>query len=377
MVKLLVIDDSALMRRLLREIFTAEGDFEVRTARDGAEALATVAAFAPDVVTLDVNMPGMDGLDCLSRIMLEAPRPVVMVSSVTREGAEATLEALRLGAVDFVAKPDGTPTLSIDRIRPVLVQKVRAAAGARLRQSFRLRERVRHRIGTPLGQAAPAGARARPLPPPAGPSGPGAAAAPAPAPPAMAPVAGVVLIGASTGGPNAVETVLSGLPGDFPWPILVAQHMPASFTGPFARRLDQNCAVRVVEVAVPIPLRPGWVHVGRGDADLILGLRGDGLAAVPAPPLPSSPWHPSVDRLVTSALMHLEPSRILGVLMTGMGRDGAEAMSTLRSRGGRTVAEDESTAVVWGMPGELVRMGGAEVVVPLPDIAGAILRLVS
>lgn len=374
MIKLLVVDDSALVRRLLREIFLAEGDFEVRTARDGIEALALVASFAPDVVTLDVNMPGMDGLDCLSRIMVEAPRPVVMVSSVTSQGAEAALEALQLGAVDVLAKPDGTLSLSIDRIRPVLVQKVRAAAGARLRQSFRLRERVRHRISGGQGQPAPAVARPRPLRRLAGLPGP--AAAPDPAQPAPVPIDGVVLIGASTGGPGAVETVLSGLPGDFPWPIMVAQHMPASFTGPFARRLDQSCGVRVVEVTAPMPLRPGQVHVGRGDGDLILGSRGGGLLAVPAPPLPSSPWHPCVDRLVTSALMHLEPSRILGVLMTGMGRDGAEAMSTLRSRGGRTIAEDESTAVVWGMPGELVRMGGAEVVAPLPEIAGAILRWV-
>jgi two-component system chemotaxis response regulator CheB len=369
-----VVDDSALMRRLLRDIFLAEGDFEVHVASDAAEALRMLGSVAPDVITLDITMPGMDGLDCLSRIMVEAPRPVVMVSSMTREGAETTLEALRLGAVDFVAKPDGTVSLGIDRIRPILVEKVRAAAGARLRQSFRLRDRVRHRIGaahggTAMARAAPAPWAARPGPAVA----PVAREQPAPA---AEPPEGIVLIGASTGGPNAVETVLSALPGDFPWPVLVAQHMPAGFTGAFARRLDAKCALRVVEVAAPTPLRQGWAYVGRGDADLILGVRGASLVALCAPPSPSSPWHPSVDRMVTSALTHLDPSRLLGVLMTGMGRDGAEAMAGLRARGGRTIAEDEASAVVWGMPGELVRLSGAEVVEPLPEIAAAILRRV-
>lgn len=373
MIKLLVVDDSALMRRLLRDIFAVEGDFDLRAARDGTEALELVHSFAPDVVTLDVNMPGMDGLDCLSRIMVEAPRPVVMVSAMTQAGAEATMEALRLGAVDFIAKPDRTVSLSIDRIRPALIEKVRAAAGARIRLSFRLRDRVRHRIGGTYD--AGAFPQARPT------LRPVEAAAPIPAAqdealPNTGSPAGLVLIGASTGGPNAVETVLSGLPGNFPWPVLVAQHMPAGFTGAFARRLDANCALRVMEVTSPTPIRRGWVYVGRGDADLILGMRTAGLVAMSAPPLPSTPWHPSVDRMVTSAMMHVEPSRLLGVLMTGMGRDGAEAMSSLRSRGGRTIAEDESTAIVWGMPGELVRLGGAEITAPLPDIPTTIQRLV-
>lgn len=371
MIKLLVVDDSALMRRLLRQIFEAEGDFEIRLARDGAEALAQVHGFAPDVVTLDINMPVMNGLDCLSRIMVEAPCPVVMVSSLTRDGAETTLEALQLGAVDFVAKPDGTVSLSIDRIRPMLIAKVRAAAGTRLRRSFRLRERVRHRIG---GAEPPSPRRlARPA---LAASGAISGAAPAPLPEAAGPVEGLVVLGASTGGPGAIETVLSGLPDNFPWPILIAQHMPAGFTGAFARRLDGIGGLRVAEVASPMPLRPGWVYVGRGDADIIVGRRGAIPVAVCAPPTAASPWHPSVDRLVTSAMMHIEPQRILGVLMTGMGRDGAEAMSSLRARGGRTIAEDETTAIVWGMPGELVRMGGAEAVVPLPDISAALRRMV-
>jgi two-component system chemotaxis response regulator CheB len=315
----------------------------------------------------------MDGLDCLSRLMVEAPRPVVMVSSLIRDGAETTLKALKLGAVDFVAKPDGMVSLGIERIRPVLVEKVRAAAGARLRQSFRLRERVRHRIGGQPARPAPLSAWRRSVP-----AAPGPAAAPAREPlTAAAPVPGLLVIGASTGGPSALETVLSALPGDFPWPILVAQHMPSGFTGAFARRLDAVCALRVVEVDAPMPIRPGTAYVGRGDADLIVGWRGAGPVAVSAPSSTAFPWHPSVDRLVTSARSHFEPTRILGVLMTGMGRDGAESMAALRAQGGRTIAEDEATAIVWGMPGELVRLGGADTVVPLPDIARAILRLMT
>ena len=146
MIKLLIADDSALMRKLLEDIFLDEGDFDIRLARNGNEALELVRSFDPQVVTLDIQMPGMDGLTCLGQIMIEAPRPVVMISSLTAEGAEATLEAIELGAVDFVAKPSGTVSLEIDRLRPMLVEKVRAAANARIRRTLRLTERVRHQI---------------------------------------------------------------------------------------------------------------------------------------------------------------------------------------------------------------------------------------
>ena len=157
MIRLLIVDDSALMRKLLSGIFEQEGDFDIRTARNGAEALELAKSFAPQVATLDINMPVMDGLTCLSRLMIEAPLPVVIVSSQTLEGAETTLEALHLGAVEVVAKPEGTVSLSIDRIRPMLVEKVRAAAKARLRPTLRLTDRVRHRIGGMAGAADYAG----------------------------------------------------------------------------------------------------------------------------------------------------------------------------------------------------------------------------
>ena len=162
MIKLLIADDSALMRKLLEDIFLEEGDFDIRLARNGNEALELVRSFDPQVVTLDVQMPGMDGLTCLGQIMIEAPRPVVMISSLTAEGAEATLEAIELGAVDFIAKPSGTVSLEIDRLRPMLVEKVRAAANARIRRTLRLAERVRHQMrGAGLATRARTANRAR------------------------------------------------------------------------------------------------------------------------------------------------------------------------------------------------------------------------
>jgi two-component system, chemotaxis family, protein-glutamate methylesterase/glutaminase len=372
MIRLLIIDDSALMRKLLAGIFEQEGDFEIRTARNGAEALELARSFAPQVATLDINMPVMDGLTCLSHLMVETPLPVVVVSSQTPEGAETTLEAFALGAVDVIAKPEGTVSLSIDRIQESLVEKVRAAAHARLRPTLRLADRVRHRIGrtTPPGRPKPVQAGqpvARPaIARPAGESPAGTESGP-----------GVVLIGASTGGPQALEAILSGLPDDLPWPVLVAQHMPASFTGVFAQRLDRFCALTVIEVGHSTPLRPGHVHIAQGDADLIVARRPTGLIALPVPASPSHRWHPSVDRMVTSVLNHVPARLLIGVLISGMGDDGATAMARLRAEGGQTIAQDEETAVVWGMPGELVRRGGADIVAPLPDIPQAIVRAVS
>ena len=188
---------------------------------------------------------------------------------------------------------------------------------------------------------------------------------------------GLVLIGTSTGGPAALDIVLPQLPPDFPWPVLVAQHMPASFTGAFARRLDRECHLNVVEVDQPMPLQPGTVYIGRGDADVMVAPRAAGMIAMPVPAQAHYPWHPSVERMVASALEHFDATQMIGVLMTGMGNDGAEAMTRLRQGGGRTIAEAESTAVVWGMPGELVKNGGAELVRPLEDIAATIVDMVS
>ncbi len=362
MIRLLVADDSALMRRLLVDLFQAEGDFEVVVARDGEEALNLLAEVRPDVITLDVQMPGMNGLACLDRIMVLRPTPVVMVSSVTRQGADETIRALELGAVDVVPKPGGAVSLKMDELGPHLVAVVRAAVGAKLSNTRRLAERVRARAG------ASRSLRTRIRSPAA--TSAGAAAAPSP-------ISGLVIVGASTGGPGALDALLEPLPADFPWPIVIAQHMPATFTAALARRLDSLSNLHVMEVSQATALEAGCAYIGRGDADLIIGARACGPVALAAPASEAFRWHPSVDRLTDSALAHVEPRRLMGVLMTGMGNDGAAAMSRLRAAGGRTIAESEESAVVWGMPGELVKAGGAEFVLPLHRIAAKLLQLVS
>jgi two-component system chemotaxis response regulator CheB len=342
-IKLLVVDDSALMRKHMRQILEAEGDFELVFARNGQEALEQDRLFKPDVISLDVNMPELDGLSCLQQLMARGSEArVVMVSSLTERGAEVTLRALELGAIDFVPKPDGTVSLSIERISGLLVSKLRAAARVRPGRARGLRERVRAQrqeferryvSNTAQRVAARAG------------------------------VPGLVLIGVSTGGPRTLEEIVPDLTADFPFPVVICQHMPATFTGVFARRMDSISALEVVEVAGPMPLTPGRVYIGRGDADLVVQKR---LGRMIANSVPSdtSLWHPSADRMVTSALEVMPAASIIGVLLTGMGNDGATAMTALRQRGGRTIAESEASAVVFGMPADLIRQGGAEVVLP-------------
>jgi len=372
MTRLLIVDDSPLMRRLLSEIFSAAGDFELAVARDADEALAQLNRFKPDVVTLDIHMPGMDGLACLDRIMVERPCPVVMVSSLTEEGAEETLDAMALGAVDFFPKPRGAVSIAIEAVAPDLVETVRAASKARISRARRLTERVRLR-----GQLAEGRARVKRASP---------LRRTPPAPPARtvfehAVQSGeaadrLVLIGTSTGGPPALDAVLGALPSDFPCGIVVAQHMPASFTGPLARRLDKLCPLPVAEVTTLTSILAGHVYIGRGDADLLISRRSGQLVALPAPSSPDHHWHPSVERLVDSAMGQVRPVDLIGVLMTGMGSDGSKAMTQLHAAGGQTIAEAEESAVVWGMPGALVANGGASQVVPIERIAGALTALV-
>lgn len=349
MTKVLVVDDSALMRRQIRKILTDAG-FDVAIARHGVEALQMVALENPDVITLDINMPEMDGLTFLSRLMTESPKPVVMVSSLTEQGALATFEALELGAVDFVHKPDGTVSRNIAKIEEEIVAKVQSAARARMRRARGLRERLKADRSRIAERAAPATARA-----------PAAASVPDQFP--------VVLVGVSTGGPGTVEEILTALPEDFPAPVVIAQHMPATFTSVFARRLDDVCPLPVQEVSQPLPLEPGRVYIGRGDADVVLARRGRGVVVTATPPSPSWFWHPSVDHMVESAMKVIPPSRIIGVLLTGMGNDGARKMAELHAAGGLTIAESEETAVVFGMPQELIALGGAGVVLPAHAVA--------
>lgn len=350
MSKVLVVDDSALMRRLLSTVLVQEGH-EVTTARNGREGVERLVEWQPDVVTLDINMPEMDGLTALSLMMQARQTPVVMVSSLTEQGALATVEALALGAVDFIAKPGGTISLSIDQISAQLLQKVRTAARSRLRR--------------PTTRPTPGSRTASPpnTPPVRAPASPGSRLGTS-----AATLPGLVVIGVSTGGPRTLEDILPQLPGDFPWPVLLAQHMPGNFTRAFAQRMDQQCALRVVEASAQQPIEPGHIYVGRGDTDMVVAERLGRLVVLPHPETPGHLWHPSVDVLMESAMRVMPAQKLVGVLLTGMGYDGARAMAALKSAGGRTIAESEETAVVFGMPSELIERGGASVVLPCGEV---------
>ncbi|GLY04726.1 MULTISPECIES: chemotaxis-specific protein-glutamate methyltransferase CheB [Actinoplanes] len=339
----LIVDDSALMRRALKGIL-ADGGFDVHTARNGVDALEQLGRIQPDVVTLDVNMPEMDGLTCLAQIMDQQPTPVVMVSSLTDHNALVTLEALELGAVDYVPKPGGTVSLNIDDVAVELVSKVREAASARLKRAGGLSDRVRQQTR-----------RSAAAPPRREVSAVGAV--------------DLVLIGSSTGGPALLSDLLPQLPAGLGAPVVLAQHIPASFTAALARRLDEVCALRVHEVDRVMNVQRGNIYIGRGGADVVVARRTDGLIVKSVPSGAEYRWHPSVDRMVASARRYLDPQRLVCVLLTGMGDDGAAEMCLVKEGGGRTIAEAEETAVVWGMPGELSRRGGASVVLPSYEIA--------
>ncbi len=359
MAKVLVVDDSALMRRLISSVLTAAGH-EVQTANNGTDGVERLVQWQPDAVTLDINMPVMDGLTALSLMMAARPTPVIMVSSLTEQGALATFEALALGAVDYITKPGGTISLSIDDIEAQLLDKVKSA----------LRARPKLRTAAQSGGSASSHnnalrssgqnhASTRPAPASGAPKGSGKGAFDG---------LHVVLIGVSTGGPRTLEDILPELPANFPCPIVVAQHMPANFTDAFAKRMDKLCAMTVREVAAPMPLEPGNVYIGRGGTDVGIVERLGRLVVAPRPETPGHPWHPSVDVMVETAMKLLPPQQITGVQLTGMGNDGATAMTRLKQLGGRTIAESEATAVVFGMPQELIAMGGASVVLPCHEI---------
>lgn len=348
-IKLLIVDDSALMRRQISQLFESEGDFEVRIARNGREAVEENTHFEPDVITLDINMPEMDGLTALSHIMAVRPVPVVMVSSLTEKGALATFEALALGAVDYVAKPGGTISLSFDLVQAELIRKVRAAARARIRRSS----------PTPGGLTARLRADREAV----------KARKPAFVRRSVGSLDGLVIVGVSTGGPSTLEAILPLLPADFPDPIIVAQHMPPAFTGPFAQRMNQLCELNVVEVTCPMELVPGTVYIGRGGADVAVVQRANKLTVIAKPESKEHLWHPSVEILGRSVLEHCTPENVIAVMLTGMGYDGADAFAELKKQGARTIAEAEETAVVYGMPRELVERKGASVVLPCHRIA--------
>ncbi len=323
-VRVVVVDDSRLMRRMIAAALQAEGTIEVvGEAADVREARERIRTLNPDVITLDVEMPGMNGIAFLQKIMELRPMPVIMVSTLTAQGTDATLAALQIGAVDAIQKPDG-----------------RAAQAPFAR---RLRALV-------LGASR---ARVRPAAPPAAPRTP----AP-PAPRARRGPVEVIAIGASTGGVSALTEVLSALPARTP-PIVITQHMPVGFTARFAQRLDNLLPHRVAEASAPEPLSPGQIRIAPGDRHLCLERRGGRLYTRLDTGAPVCGHRPSVDALFRS-VAEAAGSGALGVLLTGMGRDGAEGLRMLRAAGGGTIGQNEESCVVYGMPQAARILGAVE-----------------
>ncbi|TFY96194.1 protein-glutamate methylesterase/protein-glutamine glutaminase [Ramlibacter humi] len=344
MIKVLVVDDSAVMRTFLAKVVGAQPDMELMgVASDPLLAIDRIRRAPPDVMTLDVEMPRMNGLDFLRKLMAVRPLPVVMVSSLTQQGAEATLRALELGAVDFFPKPSSIEEL--EATGPEIAEKIRAAAQAR----------VGRRGWTPT---------------PAMDSG----FAPLHAPSVLRPAApsaasGTIIgIGASTGGVEALRHILTALPADMP-PIVIAQHMLPGFTQTFARRLDAICELHVKEAQDGQEALPGGVYVAPGGRHLVVQRSGNGGYRLRlSDEAPVNRHRPSVDTLFRS-LAEAAGEKCIALILTGMGADGAEAMVTLRRAGAMTLAQDEASCIVFGMPRQAIAMGGAQEVVGLGEVA--------
>lgn len=348
LVRVFLADDSAVVRQVIGRMLQEKHGFEVcGTAADGQAALDAIPRVRPDVVVLDVEMPVMDGLAVLRRLMGRQPLPVVMLSAHTRAGSAATVEALALGAVDFV--PKGMPG-GLDAMVAELAAKICVAAGARPLRA---------------GGGATAARPARPAVPK-----PAAERRPAQRP-------DIVVIGCSTGGPAALRMLIPSLPGDLPAPVVVVQHMPRGFTASLAENLNQSSPLDVKHAADGDALVPGRVLVAPAGLEFSFRRRGSTVAAEVQPddrPLPPGGFRPSVDRVMVSAAETFG-AKTLGVLLTGMGRDGAEGMARIKERQGQTIAEDESTCVVYGMPRAAAEAGAADHVLPLPRIPGEIVRI--
>jgi two-component system, chemotaxis family, protein-glutamate methylesterase/glutaminase len=343
-IKVLIVDDSVLMRGLLREIFSKQHDMEVvGAAPDAYTALAQIGTLEPDVVTLDVEMPGMSGLTMLEKLMRERPTPVVMVSSLTAKGAETTLRALELGAVDFATKPKVDVAKGTVEMADELSQKIRNAARARPRRAHESSSTVR--AVSPAVMPAALGLRGR---------------------------RSLIAIGASTGGTEALVSVLSRLPSDAPG-VVIVQHLPALFTKPLAERLDDQSPLSVREARHGDMITPGVALLAPGDKHLEVVRQGTRFCVALSSAPPVNRHRPSVDVLFESCARVVGASTV-GVLLTGMGADGAKGLLALRQRGARTIAQNEATCVVFGMPKEAIALGAAEVIAPLDSIAHAILH---
>jgi two-component system chemotaxis response regulator CheB len=344
-IKVLIVDDSALVRRMLTEMLSSDPAITVLgTAHDAYDAREKIKALNPDVLTLDVEMPRMDGLTFLRNLMRLRPMPVIMVSSLTERGAEVTLDALSVGAVDYLSKPKIDLAATLADYRDELIAKVKAAASARVR--------------------APSAAAA---------AGAGAVLAKRAPQRQLRTTERIIAIGASTGGTEAIKDVLIHLPPDTPG-IVITQHIPKLFSGAFARRMNACCQLSVCEAEDGQQVLRGHAYIAPGDKHLLLVRDGARYVCRLDEGPPVNRHKPSVDVMFRSVAQQAGRNAI-GVILTGMGKDGAMGLKEMRDAGSRTLAQDEATSIVWGMPGEAVAVGGAAEVMPLGDIYIRVLAL--
>lgn len=347
-IKVVVVDDSALIRSLLSEIINRAPDMVcVGAAHDPLVAREMIRELNPDVITLDVEMPRMDGIDFLGRLMRLRPMPVVMISTLTQQGADVTLKALELGAVDFVAKPRLGLTQGVTALAEQIVEKIRVAAVASVRRISANREtpEIPSSGGYGISAAQPLG---------------------------RVSTEKLICIGASTGGTEAVKAILTAMPADAP-ALVITQHMPAGFTSSFSKRLDQLCRITVKEAAHGERLLPGHAYIAPGGQQFRIDRSGANYMAVVEDAEPVNRHKPSVEVLFSSAAKVVGPNAI-GIMLTGMGADGARAMRDMRDTGSYNYVQDEASCVVFGMPREAIAHGAAHEVLPLTQIAPKLLE---
>lgn len=350
MVKVLIVDDSAFMRNALASMLSSDPEVEVvGKARDGIEAVELVEKLRPDIVTMDVEMPRMDGITALRHIMEKNPVPVIMVSSLTVEGAKVTLDALDLGAVDFIPKNLSDLSINIIKIKGILIDKIKHIARKGI-------------VKRPISPAAAPKAIEIPKSMPVRTTGERRI--------------NLVSIGTSTGGPKALQEIIPKLPKDFSSPIVIAQHMPPNFTGPFAERLNQLSQITVKEAEEGEPLKNGVAYVAPGRGHMrVKRVRGIETILTISDDKDEFIYRPSVDALMLS-VAEFFPGRALGVILTGMGNDGLKGLIELKKTGGRIFAQNEDTCVVYGMPKAVVDTGIADKVLPIEEMAGEIINAV-